>query len=181
MADFDEHQDDEEAYCPLCGGYGFELGALGDKRHFRCRDCGADFSDEAKTSATITSWNSVMKTSRQNVESLYIPSQPFDVGGVTYYVDGSITFEYEWGDHGIGPYEFWGDRGVDSQMGADDIRAVEVEAVQKLVPGDSEGEVIDLTPEEEAEVAPDLLDAINNALETDKEFRDLVYAGIEER
>lgn len=62
MADADyELQDEEEAYCPLCGGPGYELGALGPTRHFRCRDCGTDFSDDVKMAATITSWNSVMK------------------------------------------------------------------------------------------------------------------------
>lgn len=57
----EDFHDEEEAYCPLCGGPGYELGALGRTRHFRCRDCGTDFSDDVKTSATITSWNSVMK------------------------------------------------------------------------------------------------------------------------
>lgn len=30
--------------CPCCGGDSTFLGALGSRNHFRCRDCGADFS-----------------------------------------------------------------------------------------------------------------------------------------
>lgn len=32
--------------CPTCGGPGALLGALGRRVHFRCRDCGLDFSLE---------------------------------------------------------------------------------------------------------------------------------------
>jgi hypothetical protein len=45
-ADHDEY--DEEADCPSCGGPGVPLGGLGNRKHYRCRDCGADFSHEAK-------------------------------------------------------------------------------------------------------------------------------------
>lgn len=31
--------------CPCCGGEGVELGALGRRVHYRCRDCGIDFSE----------------------------------------------------------------------------------------------------------------------------------------
>lgn len=177
--DFDQEEDDF-AYCPMCGGAGYELGTLGNKRHFRCRDCGIDFSDDAKTSATITSWNSVMKTAAQrNASGLYFPDQPFDVDGVIYYVDGTITFEYEWGDHGIGPYEFWGDRGVDSRMGASDALAVEAESIIRHDPETDEAHL--LSPEEEAAIMPALLDEINNTLQTDREFERAVYEGIEDR
>lgn len=33
-------------HCPLCEGSGQLLGILGNRRHFRCRNCGADFSVE---------------------------------------------------------------------------------------------------------------------------------------
>jgi hypothetical protein len=33
--------------CPACGGSGNSLGALGARQHFRCRDCGMDFSHNA--------------------------------------------------------------------------------------------------------------------------------------
>ncbi len=32
--------------CPACDGPGEELGCMGDRLHFRCRDCGAVFSQE---------------------------------------------------------------------------------------------------------------------------------------
>lgn len=31
--------------CPQCGGEGYFLGVLGDLLHFRCRDCGSDWSE----------------------------------------------------------------------------------------------------------------------------------------
>jgi transposase-like protein len=30
--------------CPVCGGPGVLLGTLGRRTHYRCRDCGMDFS-----------------------------------------------------------------------------------------------------------------------------------------
>jgi hypothetical protein len=30
--------------CPVCGGPAVAIGELGQRRHFRCRDCGIDFS-----------------------------------------------------------------------------------------------------------------------------------------
>jgi hypothetical protein len=33
--------------CPLCGGPLGYLGQLGDRIHYRCRDCGADSSELA--------------------------------------------------------------------------------------------------------------------------------------
>ena len=33
--------------CPTCGGPGMPLGQLGRRTHFRCRNCGMDFSHEA--------------------------------------------------------------------------------------------------------------------------------------
>ena len=35
---------ESEMGCPMCGGPGVELGALGFRVHFRCRDCGMEFS-----------------------------------------------------------------------------------------------------------------------------------------
>lgn len=36
--------DDDHRACPLCGGPGVELGALGNTTHYRCRNCGVGFS-----------------------------------------------------------------------------------------------------------------------------------------
>jgi len=38
----------EDCDCPHCGGQGVLLGTLGKRVHFRCRDCGADFSGNAE-------------------------------------------------------------------------------------------------------------------------------------
>lgn len=43
--------DDEEIelpVCPLDGGVGVPLGALGNRLHFRCRQCGMNFSHERR-------------------------------------------------------------------------------------------------------------------------------------
>lgn len=34
------------AHCPFCGGPSNALGQLGQRWHYRCRDCGLDFSEE---------------------------------------------------------------------------------------------------------------------------------------
>jgi tRNA(Ile2) C34 agmatinyltransferase TiaS len=33
-----------EAGCPVCDGRGIYLGSLGKVNHFRCRQCGVDFT-----------------------------------------------------------------------------------------------------------------------------------------
>lgn len=35
---------EEQVACPVCGGPGVELGTLGTREYFRCRNCGMDFS-----------------------------------------------------------------------------------------------------------------------------------------
>lgn len=37
--------------CPACNGPGVLLGTLGSRSHFRCRDCGLDFSAEVERCA----------------------------------------------------------------------------------------------------------------------------------
>lgn len=37
-------EDEGFASCPQCGGDGVLLGALGSRKHYRCRRCGWDFS-----------------------------------------------------------------------------------------------------------------------------------------
>jgi hypothetical protein len=39
--------DDDDSNCPQCGGQPTELGGLGNRNHYRCRDCGWDWSKEA--------------------------------------------------------------------------------------------------------------------------------------
>lgn len=36
--------------CPVCDGPAMLLGALGNRRHFRCRDCGAGWSRASRPS-----------------------------------------------------------------------------------------------------------------------------------
>ncbi len=33
--------------CPACNGPGVAMGGLGNRLHYRCRDCGIDFSTDA--------------------------------------------------------------------------------------------------------------------------------------
>lgn len=42
----DEHEESPEAHCPMCYGEGVHMGGLGNLDHFRCRDCGAQFSQK---------------------------------------------------------------------------------------------------------------------------------------
>ena len=39
-----EPAEPEVAVCPACGGDGVTLGNLGAREHYRCRQCGIDFS-----------------------------------------------------------------------------------------------------------------------------------------
>jgi tRNA(Ile2) C34 agmatinyltransferase TiaS len=41
--------------CPMCGGTGMLLGQLGHREHYRCRDCGMDYSIDA-ASEPVTEW-----------------------------------------------------------------------------------------------------------------------------
>lgn len=47
----DEAPAEDAPACPACGGDGTKLGALGAREHFRCRDCGIDFSESGKAEA----------------------------------------------------------------------------------------------------------------------------------
>ena len=40
--------EDVPAVCPMCGGNGNLLGNLGKKVHYRCQDCGMDFSKDSE-------------------------------------------------------------------------------------------------------------------------------------
>jgi transposase-like protein len=48
----DQHEDDRDEVlvtdkpCPICPGHGELLGQLGCMLHYRCRDCGMQFSDD---------------------------------------------------------------------------------------------------------------------------------------
>jgi DNA-directed RNA polymerase subunit RPC12/RpoP len=41
---FLDDDEDEPVQCPVCPGEGVILGALGTRVHYRCRDCGMEFS-----------------------------------------------------------------------------------------------------------------------------------------
>jgi transposase-like protein len=40
----------EPTYCPLCDSEAGEMGSLGNRKHYRCRACGVDFSAEGSAS-----------------------------------------------------------------------------------------------------------------------------------
>jgi hypothetical protein len=52
VRDFSEPEINAVAACPVCAGEGNHIGDLGQRRHFRCRDCGIDFSSELPAAAT---------------------------------------------------------------------------------------------------------------------------------
>jgi hypothetical protein len=53
LADEDEYGDAE---CPACGGEGVPMGTLGSLQHFRCRQCGINFSRKAPNGQTRQPW-----------------------------------------------------------------------------------------------------------------------------
>lgn len=62
LIDDSEELEPESVACPECGGDGVLLGNLGRREHFRCRDCGIDFSRarEASKTADYTSQDGMM-------------------------------------------------------------------------------------------------------------------------
>jgi hypothetical protein len=52
-----DHYDEEELIpmdvCSICGGDMIEMGGLGLVIHYRCRNCGAQFSDSSRLDAAI--------------------------------------------------------------------------------------------------------------------------------
>lgn len=47
----DDADDHPSGSCPICGGPGVHLGNLGARTHFRCRNCGMDFSRRGNETA----------------------------------------------------------------------------------------------------------------------------------
>lgn len=37
-----------EPFCPMCDGHGIFMGTLGSLDHYRCRDCGWDWSEQTE-------------------------------------------------------------------------------------------------------------------------------------
>ena len=56
QASADELEDSPSPECPACGGEGGDMGVLGSRRHFRCRQCGIDFSKTASAKQAIGPW-----------------------------------------------------------------------------------------------------------------------------
>ena len=56
--------------CPMCGGHGNSLGLLGALHHFRCRQCGADFSREVPVGSNRPSISAMVDQAEIEVERL---------------------------------------------------------------------------------------------------------------
>jgi tRNA(Ile2) C34 agmatinyltransferase TiaS len=48
-----EMHEHETFFCPVCDGPGMFLGSLGNRDHFRCRDCGMGFSHENEGASDV--------------------------------------------------------------------------------------------------------------------------------
>lgn len=109
--------------------------------------------------------------------SITVESEDLQIvfGGKTYYVVCALDVEYEWQDHGIGAYECWGQRGVDTQMGAGDITFTDAYIVEVL---DEEGAelptLIGKALAKSAKVNKTVLDAAQDLFDSGGEFHTLV-------
>ena len=76
MDDDQEINRDETPDCPLCDGYGVLSGRLGHRLHFRCRQCGIDFSHEVwRFTVTLgLTHQGQGKTSSGHSPHLWLPS-----------------------------------------------------------------------------------------------------------
>ena len=99
----------------------------------------------------------------------------FEFEGRTFSATGGLDFEFTWADFGIGSFEAWGQRGFDSQMGADDLHIIGVE-IEELF--DAEGDSLPKAEEEalanNTKVAEALIKAADALFENDTKFADQV-------
>lgn len=54
VADHDEEEHEDTQECPACEGTGEGMGSLGSRKHYRCRDCGIDFSKSGSEASAST-------------------------------------------------------------------------------------------------------------------------------
>lgn len=108
-----------------------------------------------------------MATRRRHGSTIHISGKAKDyfyvIDGKTYYVAGWIEVEYDIEDHGIGPYEAWGQRGVDSRIGPADVTVVgvDVEEMISVVPNEKGFPEKALSDDEIKAIMPDLVTAMN--------------------
>jgi hypothetical protein len=57
-----EREDEGGAVCPNCAGPGVPMGNLGGRSHFRCRNCGSDFSQKSASDIKTASQSKVALT-----------------------------------------------------------------------------------------------------------------------
>lgn len=84
----------------------------------------------------------------------------FEFEGRTFSASGGLDFEFTWADFGIGSFEAWGQRGFDSQMGADDLHIIGVE-IEELF--DAEGDSLPKAEEDALANNPKVAEALINA------------------
>ena len=77
-----------------------------------------------------------------------------EIGGFLINADLKVTIA----DQGIGMYEFWGQKGVDTHMGVDEILVVKAEFVDAEHPQYTAEQFLDLDKNED-----ELFDAANDA------------------
>jgi len=114
-------------------------------------------------------------TNTRNSVAVSIRDWPIVVDGVAYYVDGNLTVEFDWVDFGIGHYEAWGQTGFDSRMGAEDLRATDLEAVKVTYLTT----LLDISAEAEEKIKSALLVKINELIGVDDTFTELIEEQIE--
>lgn len=58
--------------CPMCGGEVTEMGSLGNRTHYRCRDCGMDSSHLQEKEPAMKGYKVEMKVDGQWVGNLLV-------------------------------------------------------------------------------------------------------------
>ena len=97
-----------------------------------------------------------------------------------WYLTGNFDVEFDWVDHGIGAYECWGQRGVDSKMGADNVSVVDV-WIDELVVAEGDSVYPDVGPpwRESPALKKLLIAAIQDAIDDGGKFSESVYEQVE--
>jgi predicted RNA-binding Zn-ribbon protein involved in translation (DUF1610 family)/transposase-like protein len=64
----DDWESEADVFCPVCGGPGVYMGTLGSRDHYRCRNCGIDFSIDHETHQSKTAARKISLTPKRQKE-----------------------------------------------------------------------------------------------------------------
>lgn len=83
--------DDEPAECPMCGGPGVPLGQLGNRMHYKCENCGMDFSRDFREKRESRMMEGIHVGS-QGLEKSALPAEAIKDCSASGRVDDAVEY-----------------------------------------------------------------------------------------